>query len=658
MAKERIVYAVVDTQRLTLYREDGSTIEIPQGDPRVRKIVDQVMPLLQSQSVAEIDLTHLPSAYQDYEKQSSGLVRFFKVAKKAITSLFADDEESVAPVGEFGVDPSIGTNTANPAATQSTKMAAAVDSIMEQAQSVNHPEFVDPSSDKEDAEPSTMIAVVIDKSDPSKRRVIPGVEAIKGHIDYAARLGSTKGVEAFFARLAPVMDKRAHSVEDLLRFMERADLPIADDGCIVAYKILHRDGRDSSTFVDCYTKKVPQRVGSYVCVDESLVDRNRHNECSNGLHIARRGYVSGFNGDVVTLCKIRPEDVITVPHRDANKVRVCGYHILFEMNDYSYNLLKQDKAATSDKGAADLVTKAITGQHAPPMEEVRITGQCGEGVVTSPLDKSGQKIAPKPEMAVVHKALDDGAGHAAVDPKALSQKVAEVKVGPTRKDKAGALLAIVQDTDAAKAHEAAKKLLDFKKQAKVSWSQLGINDAQLKLVNTKANTAPKAAEPAPAPKPSSPPLQATMTRKEQVHQLVVRMHNKHLNKDIRLVAAQELLQLRKTWKVSWASLAQSSLSDEVIEQIITDLSAKKTNTETAAVGKIMAQAEKGAKAKKPEPAPNPMEGLSPTQQEGQKLFDQQNWTGLVEFKRKKKKSWQSLGFTEDQEAEIKLHIGD
>ena len=56
MTKIRIVAAVVDTRRLTLYKEDGETIRIPQGDERVQRIIDETKEDLLLGKVAEVEL--------------------------------------------------------------------------------------------------------------------------------------------------------------------------------------------------------------------------------------------------------------------------------------------------------------------------------------------------------------------------------------------------------------------------------------------------------------------------------------------------------------------------------------------------------------------------------------------------------------------------
>ena len=70
------------------------------------------------------------------------------------------------------------------------------------------------------------------------------------------------GVQAFLARCAQFIDNRQHSVDDLMRFLERGDLPLADDGSIIAYKMLRRKNGSEDIFVDCHSGNIPQRVGS------------------------------------------------------------------------------------------------------------------------------------------------------------------------------------------------------------------------------------------------------------------------------------------------------------------------------------------------------------------------------------------------------------
>lgn len=629
MSVERIIAAVVDTKQLTLYREDGTTIEIPQGDPRVRGIIAQVMPVVQAKQVAEVDLSHLPNAYTEFEEKSSGLVRLFRVAKKAVASIFAPKEGVEELLKTGGVIGEVPT----PAVTM-----ASVDEILEQAQSVSDPEFKDADTTKD----HTIIAVV---EDEGKRTVVPGVEAIKEQFAYFGGKGSTKGMENFMRRVAKTIDKRPHSVQDLLRFLEKGDLPIADDGCIVAYKRLY--SRDD-VFVDPHTQRVTQRPGSIVVVDESLVDLSRRNECSNGLHIGRRGYMGGFSGDAIFMCKIAPEDVMVVPHNDPNKVRVCAYHLIARVNDRAFSLIARNQPATSDPATADLLSQVIQGKHAPADQEVRITAQYGGGLKIRPI-VNGQAVdqTPVPVPAEEkHHALDD-VGRVTADPKTVADQVTEAKSSGSRRERAKALMAKVHDG----ATTPAVELLALKRSSKVGWDKLGISLNEVELIIERAKLSDiKPVEPLEAV--ATPPKgeQTAVTKAKNLRQQIIgdlldKLHDIELDPAIRFNAGQDLIAYRKKSKVSWERLGHPELTDNGITSTINNLPKSATPPKP----------EPEAKA---EPWKGATKGQGSSQSEARKLYNENAWGALIAFKRAKKKSWAALGFTSEEETEIKTHIGD
>ncbi len=85
--KIRVVSVIVDTKQVTLYKEDGKTVFIPQGDPRVRRIIDEALPIIQTGQIAIVDLTEA-NAYHDFEKAGTGKVSFWRVAKSKLAGLF------------------------------------------------------------------------------------------------------------------------------------------------------------------------------------------------------------------------------------------------------------------------------------------------------------------------------------------------------------------------------------------------------------------------------------------------------------------------------------------------------------------------------------------------------------------------------------------
>lgn len=470
MTKIRIVAAVVDTRRLTLYKEDGETIRIPQGDERVQRIIDETKEDLLLGKVAEVELGTASgeqptntNTYADFEEKSGGVVRFLRTAKSRVAKLFGgsdlpqenqsvEDDEEGEPLLTLG-------------SVEQNQLDAALKDISDNA--------IPMDNDEIDEETETVVAVIDDTP-------IPGVEGIKDHLVYANKLGSPEGVQNFLRRISKVIQQRRHSIDDLLLFMKNGDLPIADDGSIIIYKVLRRAG--SGGYVDCHTRKVNQKVGSMVLMDPSLVDPDRRQQCSNGLHVARRGYISSFPGDVCILGKVAPEDVIAVPSYDANKMRDCGYHILFELTEGMYAQLRLDKPITNTKDGQKLLARAISGNHPEPVEDVRITAQKGGGVVVTPrgepTDAPKAKAAPakKPKMrratSIERTKRPEPKQAPAVDPRKVSKEVTQTK---TRAQKIKDLVATMDDKAFSRSvrAKAALDLIQLRKQAKKSWDALG-----------------------------------------------------------------------------------------------------------------------------------------------------------------------------------------
>jgi hypothetical protein len=530
----RVIAAIVDEKELTLYKEDGETVGIQQGDPRLASILRIITPILSegAGSVAEVDIGDgdYANPYQQYEEKAQGKVSFFKVAKSRLAGWLSKAADALAekqaPI-VLGAVPNLPAPllpVVPLVQTKAEKLLSVAEEIIAHATPVSAPEFHD--KDVGAKGDQTIVAIMGDK-------VVTGVEALKPQFRRAVT-HSGKGLEVFLQRCGVVAQRRQHSVEDLLKFLEKGDLPIAEDGTIIIYKVLRRaqdgDAKSKTHYLDCHTSKVRQQVGSYVCMDERLVDPNRRNECSNGLHVARRAYIGGFSGDVVTLCKVKPEDVIAVPDHDANKMRVCGYHILFELTDDAFSKLKKNQAFTDTEEAQLLLGRALSGDHPEPIEEVRITEGNGGGVKIIPwvnltkaapalgegplpsivtlspveevpsedddeffvedeeesddielCDNCQEDPAPKPEPLKAEALPDDVNGKLTapkVDPKKIAKEVTAVKAEvESRKAKALRLYDEHKKAyGATEKLETAQALLEHKKAVKLGWSALGLSD--------------------------------------------------------------------------------------------------------------------------------------------------------------------------------------
>lgn len=493
MTDIRVIAAVVDKTQLTLYREDGSTYNIPQGDKRLLPILNEVTPIIEAGLVATIQI-HEPSeirdtTYADYEKKAGGFTKFFRVLKHKVTSLLLGDELD---------EPVMHINPVSVGSVPGTKMQSAIADIMVHAQPVSDPAY----NERDTTDQHTIVAVVEDAG--GNKTAVPGVENIKRQIAHATKFDNTKGMEAFLARLGAAIGKRGHTVDDVLRFMERGDLPLADDGTIIAYKVLTTNGKgpEATEFYDCHTRKVKQRVGSFVQQDEKLIDPSRRTECSSGLHIARRGYLGGFRGDIIVMVKIRPEDVIAVPHGEPDKVRVSGYHIIAKIPSTEHAALRSN-TAMQGTNALKLLTMAIAGDHIGVTEYVTINGASGSKVVITPVEgantakpqiKKETPITPAvPDPVKPNEPVLDGP---IVDPKKLAADLTEQRAAkpsaPTKADQARVLFT-ANKIDELKA---------FKKAAKKSWEVLGFTSEEITLIMSENNGSPVTnGQPAVAPEP-------------------------------------------------------------------------------------------------------------------------------------------------------------
>lgn len=133
-----------------------------------------------------------------------------------------------------------------------------------------------------------------------------------------------KRLVAFLERL--LENPSARSVEELWGFVSHLDVEIDDEGYLIGWKnVKSRSGR----LVDCHTGKVPNDVGNIVEMPRHMVNDNKDQTCSQGLHVAAWGYLSHFSGDVTLKVRVNPADVVSIP-TDYNdmKMRAAKYEVV------------------------------------------------------------------------------------------------------------------------------------------------------------------------------------------------------------------------------------------------------------------------------------------------------------------------------------------
>lgn len=627
----RIVSAVADKKQAVLYLEDGNTIILKQDDHRLGDLLDVVIPITTRGEIAVVNLTDF-SVYAAFEQKSGGMTKFFKMTKDKVKGWFGGQKDThKLHIPEDG---------------KAALLKAVDGETITEEEVLEHGKPIDTTD--EVGEDEVVVAVVTTpatETQPAKKAIIPGVNSIKTHIDHAVKTNSV-GVQAFLSRCAQFIDKRQHSVDDLMRFLERGDLPFADDGSIIAYKMLRRKNGSDSVFVDYYSGKIEQRIGSYVCVNENLVDLNRRNECSNGLHIARRGYLSSFGGNVCVLCKIDPEDVMVVPHNDPNKVRVKGYHILGVMSPEAMAELKKNKPMTGDEDALRMVYNAIKGNHIDRIERVQVNGQMGTNVVTTQLkhDKAKGTEGYQHTGSDLAKAaaMDDEANVVgAVDPREINKRVNE-----EHQKLSG---------------NADKVLLIDKGDKDIHGTKLDQSEEYLALTDEDKQAVEEmhddivdrlAAKPeTPAPAKSASPIDNLLLD-----------FNTALKGNAKVDAARALIAFKKAKKKGWDKLG---VDDKTVDAIMAAAQAEATPTPAPAKTASTPKAgTKEKKAKAPAPAKEPAKSKAkatlpakaaptasktPTKaEEARALYDAGDMEALRAFKKRVKKGWEVLGFNSSE----------
>lgn len=197
--------------------------------------------------------------------------------------------------------------------------------------------------------------------------------------------GNTKGLKLFIKRLNAVNEERNFSAQSCMEFVANNDLPITPEGNILGYKWLNRLGKE---WVDCHTGSIKQSAGTIVEMDIEAVDPDRAQDCSYGLHVASRKYVSRFYGDGIGIVLVRPEDIISVPESDTAKVRCCRYKLLSVVDKDSKAGLDIIFGTLTDQTVSDWVNTAET---VPSRERVILKGrtQNYKVITLDPEEKKG-----------------------------------------------------------------------------------------------------------------------------------------------------------------------------------------------------------------------------------------------------------------------------
>jgi hypothetical protein len=668
-----VIAAVVDTERVQFYLVDGNTYTMPQMDPRLKDILDKVIPLNARGQIAVVELTTKPTnTFVEAEKTTKGFVKFFKVAREKLTNwLTPTTVPETVVVTEGGVIPDKGSTQAISAVmdarqanqARQTRQQEKTDAKAAEVAKVMQPP-VQPKT--EDLRPH-LIPVVSDQSFDPVTETIVGIvddtvfadmQQLETMLKNMNQTRKVEGFQNFMTRISAVIKERRHSVEDLIRFLEKADLPLANDGSVIAYKILRSQG--NGTFVDYHSGKVKQRVGSLVRVLPELVDLSRDRDCSNGLHIARRSYLRSFGGDVCVLCLIAPEDFMAVPHNDANKVRVSGYRILDVIEPKTVSKIKSDRPGTEDKHFLNQMYKAIHGLYPAPVEEVLITAQMGGGLRITPLRPIPPEPTLPPELARApapkalleeNKAFDDPtANHSATNPEFVHTKLDEIQkvadeLGEDPEDVAAAVEFHDKLVENGGTNEGMGKMMP----------EPTPPDSEVAHGGGALSTTQEAPQEAPMTAP-------TGTYRERFQKLWDAF-KAATTPSVQVEAAKAIMALKKEAKKGWDKLNMDPAMVKMIEDTIAGkppaTAPKKPETKVSNTTKTLSSKMGGKKVEVP---PEATEGMSKAEKT-RYLYDRwnkdnsvQNGEALLAHKKAAKKGWSVLGLTPGEIDTIKMFL--
>lgn len=112
---------------------------------------------------------------------------------------------------------------------------------------------------------------------------------------------------------------------DIYRFLDHNKLPITEDGCFLAWKVVRKD------LFDKHSGTNKHDVGAEISMDRAECEHNRDVTCSRGLHFCSKEYLPTFknDGDRIVCLKINPIDVVSIPTDYNNaKGRCCKYTVI------------------------------------------------------------------------------------------------------------------------------------------------------------------------------------------------------------------------------------------------------------------------------------------------------------------------------------------
>lgn len=179
------------------------------------------------------------------------------------------------------------------------------------------------------------------------------------------------------------------SVQQLYRFLENKGIPIAEDGCILAYKGVRPD------YMDVHSGTFNNSPGQAHEMPRNRISDDPKVSCHVGFHVGNHSYATGF-GSRVVICKVDPEHVVCVPYDSSSgKMRVCKYEVVGNYGDKLHDgiweediLVYAEDDELPEISADDLIPVDEEGEEIEEIEASEEPKEEGEKVDEDPYQPS------------------------------------------------------------------------------------------------------------------------------------------------------------------------------------------------------------------------------------------------------------------------------
>lgn len=127
------------------------------------------------------------------------------------------------------------------------------------------------------------------------------------------------------------------SVKELYTWLNSNEFTLTSEGDIVAYKGVTGDYLSVYTGTatvdgEVITGKIPYKAGSLIEMPRSEVVYDPNQACNVGLHAANFKFAKAWGCGPIMQLRVNPRDVVSVPRYEAQKMRVCRYYVVGEVN--------------------------------------------------------------------------------------------------------------------------------------------------------------------------------------------------------------------------------------------------------------------------------------------------------------------------------------